>query len=292
MRERKSCMCLLRSSRWISGRESSFMTISSWSSDSLEDQALKNSSIILIPSSTTSGSIGSSFVLSVWNMNQGKQDRTANIVNYLRCNLLILWHFFGRAKSTIDQDVIPTGRGDRTLTTSSGKLASSATCIPKLWSQIPRSSSEMKTCCKKVYYTRFDFVQECNVSLLVCFAAFYNMCNNMQIFHMWNLLIQCGKLVKVGCKKAKSMYLRGDVSTEVMSVGCKGEKPTFITLISPKQGQNHHRLMFLIKMRRDGQLYQAINSPRPNSSMMIRESLVADCWQGDWCRFERCKNKK
>lgn len=61
--------------------------------------------------------------------------------------------------------------------------------------------------------------------------------------------------MKVGCKKAKGMYLRGDVSAkEIVS---RFERMTtyvlFITLISPKQGQNHHMLKFLADMRQGEQ---------------------------------------
>ena len=76
------------------------------------------------------------------------------------------------------------------------------------------------------------------------------------------------------------MYLRGDVSAKVIvSQLEKDDKLYFITLILPRQGQNHHMLKFLAEMRRGGQVYQEIDLPRPNSSMMIRESLVADCRQ-------------
>lgn len=98
-----------------------------------------------------------------------------------------------------------------TLTTFSGKFASCATWIPKLWSETPSSQSfrETSSWSGKSKRTWFNLVQERDISFARRRCIFLvHVSYNMKIFDVRKLLIEGSQFVKVSGKQAESPDLR------------------------------------------------------------------------------------
>ena len=66
--------------------------------------------------------------------------------------------------------------------------------------------------------TGLDFVQEGDIPFLRSFFL-SDVCNDMQILHVGNLLVERCELVKVRCKETVRPDVRSDVSIKAMSLG-------------------------------------------------------------------------
>jgi len=103
------------------------------------------------------------------------------------------------------------------------------------------------------------------------------MSNDMQIFHVLNLLIKSSELVEMRSKEAKCANLWRDVpsscSTKIVKRMRKGShseiahaspKPSYVDVPEERISEKSNVGMWQY-------------SPRPSSSMMIKESFEADC---------------
>ena len=179
--------------------------------------------------------------------------------------------------------MIPKWKNYLTLTTSSGKLASSATCIPKLWSHIPWGSSENKISQKESFTIPGSTLYKSVISRSLLFSTCATTCKFFTCEICWSSAVSSWKWV---ANRQKACICEAMCLHRRLSVASKGWQAMFYLLLWYRPGKAKPIICWSSWLRwgKRTKVYQEIDSPRPNSSMMIRESLVADCWQ----KLNRC----
>ena len=67
-----------------------------------------------------------------------------------------------------------------------------------------------------VAHARFHLVEQGDIAIAAAFLGVRNMRDDMKVFDMIYLLVQCGQLVEVGREHAERMYLGCDMPEESM----------------------------------------------------------------------------
>ena len=173
----------------------------------------------------------------------------------------------------------PKWKNDLTLTTSSGKLASSATCIPKLWSQIPWSLSEKKNLQKESFTIPGSTLYKSVISRSLLFSTCATTCKFFTCEICWSSAVSSWKWV---AKRQKACICEAMCLQKKLWVDWKRWQVMFYLSLWYRPGKTKTIIRWSSWLRwgEGEQVYQEMDSPRPNSSMMMRESLVADWWQG------------
>jgi hypothetical protein len=113
------------------------------------------------------------------------------------------------------------------LTTSVGNEASSATWIPKLWSQTPIDSGWDRSAVisrspLRLRLTRLDLVQQGDLLASEGVGLGIDVSDDVEVLDVRDLLSECGELVEVGGEEDRSAGLGGEVSVSVEEGGNRG----------------------------------------------------------------------
>jgi hypothetical protein len=153
--------------------------------------------------------------------------------------------------------------------------------MPKLWSDTPRKARSVANSCTNYIQgkpTWFDFIQKGDITILSRISCFGDMRNYVKIFDVAEFLIKGRELVEVGGEQTESVDLGGYLSgIDVSQSRMAGIPLSSLTPRLPTPTRIHRMSKYLEETSTYAGRNQSLYEPRPSSSIMIKESFVADC---------------